>query len=308
MAIRSPGSFLAVFTNEKNFRHRVIGSPRLNRLGLHVLRILLSDACHVLRTLPFFWLHPVLWWRYMRDGFVIVDNVLAPADFEAVQRECAALSERYWQDNPLERTGERGFGARRQRSGGFDRFDGDSANRFIDFPAGGPIDRAYCRSWKVHTLAWSLLGRVNRASRHSVYELVHGGEDLNPDSQRVLHRDTFHHTYKTWFYLDDVEAAHGPTEVVAGSHRSSLRRLRWEYRQSLPAPDGTKPAGGAFRIGVDELAALGLPQPRQLTCRANSLVIVNTKGFHRRGVAPRDTVRRSIYANFRPQAFLPLLH
>jgi hypothetical protein len=36
--------------------------------------------------------------------------------------------------------------------------------------------------------------------------------------------------------------------------------------------------------------------------------VVNTKAFHRRGVAPRDTVRRSLYANFRPWAFAPVIH
>jgi hypothetical protein len=97
--------------------------------------------------------------------------------------------------------------------------------------------------------------------------------------------------------------------VVPGSHRSSLRRLAWEYRRSVaPRGDRGHGNGGSFRIAVGELPALGLPPPRQILCRGNSVVLVNTKAFHRRGVAPRDTVRRSLYANFRPRAFAPIVH
>jgi ectoine hydroxylase-related dioxygenase (phytanoyl-CoA dioxygenase family) len=304
--LRAVGS---VFSNEKNFGHPVIGHPQLNRLGLHVARIVVSDACYLLRTLPFAWLHPVLWFRFHRDGYVVVEDLLAPADYAALRQEYEAASARYWLANPLERTGERGFGRKRFRSGGFDRYDGDSANRFIDIAPRGAIRGRYCSTWKMTSLCLALFGMCNRLRKHSIYELVHGDEAINPDVQRQLHKDTFHHTFKAWYYLDDVGAEHGPTEVVPGSHRSSLRRLAWEYRRSRAAGrDPGHGSGGSFRITDAELPALGLPPPRQILCRGNSVVLVNTKAFHRRGVAPRDTVRRSLYANFRPRAFAPIVH
>lgn len=299
----------SVFSNEKNFGHPVIGHPLLNRMGLHVARIVLSDACCLLRTLPFAWLHPVLWLRFHRDGYVVVEDLLAPADFAALRQEYEAASARYWLANPLVRTGERGFGAKRLRNGGFDRYDGDSANRFIDIAPRGDVHRRYCGTWKMTSLCLALFGMANRLRKHSMYELVHGDEAINPDVQRQLHKDTFHHTFKAWYYLDDVTAEHGPTEVVPGSHRSSLRRLAWEYRRSVGAGrEHGHGSGGSFRIEAGELPALGLPPPRQVLCRGNSVVLVNTKAFHRRGIAPRDTVRRSLYANFRPRAFAPVVH
>jgi hypothetical protein len=301
-------SWAAVFSNQKSFSHPVIGSARLNRLGLHVLRILLADACYLLRTLPLLWLHPVLWWRFLRDGFVVVPDFLPPAGFDAVRREYDSAATRYWRDNPLERTGEAGFGAKRPRQGGFDRYDGDSGNRFFDIDPGGAIARSF-RGWRYATLSLALFGMVNRSRKHAMYDLVHGDEAIGSDIQRQLHEDTFHPTFKTWYYLDEVTAAHGPTEVVRGSHLSTWRRLRWEYRRSQPGEREAQLASdGSFRVGVEELPALGLSAPQPLLCRANSLVVVNTKAFHRRGVAPRDTVRRSIYANFRPRAFRPVLH
>lgn len=301
-------SFAAVFSNEKDFGHPVIGHGGLNRWGLHVVRILLSNACYLLRTLPFAWLHPVLWWRFLRDGYVVLPRFLPEADFRAVRDEYEAATARYHAANPLERTGERGFGAKRPRVGGFDRYDGDSANRFVDIARGGAIHRRFCQSWRYRTVALALFGMVDWQRKHSIYELVHGDEALNPDVQRQLHKDTFHHTFKTWYYLDDVGPSHGPTEVVPGSHRSSWSRLRWEYRRSLPQARAEQGTGGSFRIEPGELPALDLPQPRQVPCAANSLVVVNTKAFHRRGIAPRDTMRRSLYANFRPAAFSPVVH
>jgi hypothetical protein len=302
-------SFFIVFTNEKNFAHRVIGSRVLNRLGLHLLRIVLSDALYLLRTLPLAWLHPVLWFRFVRDGFVVIDDFLPPADADAVRTEYDAASRGYWAANPLERTGERGFGPKHMRRGGFDRYDGDSANRFIDIPSQGAIRRVFCGSWRMTSLCLALFGTLNRFRKHSIYELVHGDEELNPDVQRELHKDTFHHTFKTWYYLDDVTAGHGPTQVVPGSHRTSLRRLRWEYARAMAAVDEAgHGSGGSFRVDDGELPSLGLAPPQELLCRGNSLVVVNTKAFHRRGRAPRDTMRRSLYANFRPWAFSPVVH
>jgi hypothetical protein len=302
-------AIFVVFTNEKNFAHGVIGSRRLNRMGLHLVRIVLSDTLYLLRTLPFAWLHPVLWFRFVRDGFVVIEDFLAPGDADAVRREYDAASRSYWAANPLERRGERGFGPKHMRRGGFDRYDGDSANRFIDIAPQGVIRRRFCSSWRMTSLCLALFGTLNRFRKHSMYELVHGDEALNPDVQRELHKDTFHHTFKTWYYLDDVAAAHGPTQVVRGSHRTSLRRLRWEYARSLAAVDDAgHGSGGSFRIDDGELPALGLSPPHQVLCRSNSLVVVNTKAFHRRGNAPRDTVRRSLYANFRPWAFAPIIH
>jgi len=301
-------SVAAVFSNEKDFGHPVIGHGGLNRWGLHVLRIVLADACYLLRTLPFCWLHPVLWWRFLHEGYVVLPRFLPDADFQAVRDEYEAATARYHAANPLQRTGERGFGAKRPRQGGFDRYDGDSANRFVDIARGGAIQRRFCASWRYTTLALALFGMFNWQRKHSIYELVHGDEALNPDVQRELHKDTFHPTFKTWYYLDEVGPQHGPTEVVPRSHRSPWIRLRWEYRRSLPQARVEHGTGGSFRIPAQDLAALGLAQPRPIPCAANSLVVVNTKAFHRRGTAPRDTMRRSLYANFRPAAFSPIIH
>lgn len=307
--------FLSPLSNEKSFQDRWIGSPTLNRLGLHPARMLLSDLVYGLRCFPFLLLIPRLWLRLQRDGYVILPHFLTNKGFKAVAAEFQACSDQQRRLHPFERQGEAGFGQPVQRSGGFDRCDGDSINRFIQISRQGSIDRLYCRSWKLSLLTLGLFGMINRRRKHSIYELVHGNETIHHDPQRDLHRDTFHHTFKTWFYIEDVGVDDGPTEYVPGSNTCSPSRLRWEREESLrksgsiaTTGSGQPSKGGAFRIEHRDLIRIGHQDAQPLTIEANTLVIVDTRGFHRRGHSIPDTIRRSIYANFRPLAFLPILH
>ncbi len=96
---------------------------------------------------------------------------------------------------------------------------------------------------------------------------------------------------------------------MPGSHRLTRRRLGWEYRQSLQArvsPDEHVSAG-SFRAGPDDLEAMGLPEPVALSVPANTLVLADTVGFHRRGEAQDGRPRRAIYIFMRTNPFNPVL-
>src|SRR4029453_1359470 len=59
------------------------------------------------------------------------------------------------------------------------------------------------------------------------------------------------------------------------------------------------------RISTDELARLNLPQPTRFAVPANTLVAIDTCGFHARGSADRPTLRAEIWAYVRRTPFLP---
>jgi hypothetical protein len=92
---------------------------------------------------------------------------------------------------------------------------------------------------------------------------------------------------------------------VLGSNHSTPRRLAWEYRRSLAAASGRGGRGGSFRLGEDELQELGYPKPTVFAVPANTLIIADTNGFHRRGEAPPGAERFSIYGGMRRSPFLP---
>src|SRR5436190_1683160 len=99
-----------------------------------------------------------------------------------------------------------------------------------------------------------------------------------PDPQTALHADTFHPTVKAWLFLTDVAADAGPFTYVPGSHRLTPERIAWERRMSLAARHSADPEirQGSFRITPDELAALGLPEPRIFAVPANTLIVADT--------------------------------
>jgi len=128
-----------------------------------------------------------------------------------------------------------------------------------------------------------------------------------PDPQTTLHADTFHPTVKAWLFLTDVAADAGPFTYVPGSHRLTPERLAWERRMSLAARHSPDPEirQGSFRLAPEELAALGLPEPRIFTVPANTLIVADTFGFHARGPSAGRSVRVEIWAYGRRSPFVP---
>ena len=53
---------------------------------------------------------------------------------------------------------------------------------------------------------------------------------------------------------------------------------------------------GSLRISPEELDLLALPQPKRFAVPANTLVAIDTGGFHARGSSTRPTVRAEIWA------------
>ncbi len=131
--------------------------------------------------------------------------------------------------------------------------------------------------------------------------------DAEPDIQSFFHTDTFHPTVKAWFFLQDVEQDAAPFAYVPGSHRANRRKLAWERRVSVTAHGAGDrlTAEGSFRITEDEIRRLGYAEPRRMPVAANTLVVADTSGIHRRSTTDKPSVRVSIWAYSRSNPFLP---
>lgn len=289
-----PFHILALATQAKSFRDNpVIGNRGLNRLGLHVLRVMLAHGAMALRR-------GLLAWRlsaedrrsFDRDGYLVKRDFLPPELFAALEQEARALA-------------AAGRGA--------DSIQGDTLTRqFL-------IDEACLRAYPAIRAATEggafrrhlgyVAGRMRVPFRW--VQIIRSGQypGAEPDPQRVLHLDTFQPNMKAWLFITDADARKGPFTYVPGSHRLSRARLRWEYRQSLIGRDQPTvyAARGSLRIEESELPALGLPPPRALACPRNTLIVADTCGFHRRGEAQDDRAERiEIWAISRTNPFNPL--
>jgi hypothetical protein len=278
-------------TGAKSFTDNpLIGSRRLNAMGLHRLRV---RAAHAMTQ-----------WRrrrlsgdlpredreaFERQGYVEWRNVLPPEDF---QRMRDAILSHAWPAREM--------------------VQGHAITRRIN------VDPAMLRAVpELHALLkqhrWRALLRYVAASRAEPHYYIQtilthhtGAGSDTPDPQTEVHADAFHSSMKAWLFLTDVPLADGPLTYVPGSHRLTGERLDWEQAHALAAGSlDPLSARGSFRVQPDELGALCLPQPKSFDVPANTLVVADTFGFHARGPALRPSIRVELWAYARRNPFLP---
>ena len=285
-----PFHVLAVFTGAKSFvDNPVLGSRRLNERGLHVWRLKAAHGLANLRRRRLARHVPAdLREAFDRDGFVVVPDVLPQAHFETLRSELFAMA--------LE--------SREQQQG-------DTITRRV--PIGPELRRRLpVLDRLLESPGWSgLMAYVASTRSEPLYyvQTIFGGfaEGAVPDPQLDLHADTFHPSLKAWFFLTDVRDDDRPLTYVAGSHRLTPQRLRWERAKSLSVMSSGNRLSqrGSFRVSPGELTDLGLPQATRFCVPANTLVVADTCGFHARGDAVGRTVRVEIWAYSRRTPFLP---
>ena len=295
-----------LISNSKDFSEPLLGSPALNRAGLHVARVRTAAACVELRRrLAVRKTRDEEVRKLDNDGCVAIGNFLPAAQFARLSDEVEAAISSSEKNHPLPRRNDGGFGSKQAFSGGFDRFDGGTLNRFLHIDSTTlPESAAAARSGRFSDFSRAILGMPMPASKISIYLTVQGDEEENPDDQRVFHRDTFFSCVKFWYFLRDVKSDDGPFVYVPGSHRFTPERLQWEKEKSiLSSEDSRKHGGGSFRIDPSLFGQLGLREPISFPVQANTLVLADTVGFHRRGDARPWSQRLALFGQYRPYAF-----
>lgn len=297
----------SIFTSDKSFALPIIGSPTLNKLGLHVFRIRLANILLGLRRLQVAgWSRPPEYAQFKRDGILALENFLPESEFEDLVAEIKHTMQSADEQTPIQHYGEQGFGQKHAYAWGFDRYDGGTLNRFYAITDQQTQAQGFLNNQRLKGLTRWLAGTYHDQTKYYLYKLFHGQEEQNADSQKLIHRDTFHSAIKLWYFLEDVKPEHGPFHYAPGTHKMSKNRLAWEKARSIQASQENK--GGAFRIGEDELQQLGDGELQSFPVKANTLVIADIRGFHCRGQALAHQTRLSIYANIRPAPYLPAFH
>lgn len=279
-----------IFTGAKSFADNpLIGSPRLNALGLHAGRVRLAQAMTAWRRKRLTAaVDPADRATFDRDGVVEIRDFLAPATFRALREQIFTY-----------------------RGPAREMVQGDTITRRL---ALDPAARRAIPAFEHfrHDPRWQALARYVAGFDIEpllyVQSILPQRYDAPPDPQLAFHADTFYPAMKAWLFLEDVPVETGPFAYVKGSHRLTPQRLAWEKRRSLSARDGDcrLSARGSLRIDVEELAALALPPPTVFTVPANTLVIADTFGFHARSPASVAATRVEIWAYGRRNPFRPV--
>ena len=286
---RSPIWLLQLATGAKSFADNpILGSPALNRLGLHVWRLKTAHAFAKFRRARLAHLVPAEFReQFDRNGFVVIPDFLPIGEFCSLQT--AMLSS----ELPT-------------RS----HQQGDTITRRVSV---GPamLSRFPQLSDMLATPLWTgLMAYVASTRSKPLFYLqtILGGIAEGPaDPQLELHADTFHPSLKAWYFLTDVPEDGRPLTYVAGSHRLSPERIAWEKRKSMEVLSSGDALSrrGSLRISPEELGDLGLPLPTNFDVPANTLVVADTCGFHARADSDRPTTRVELWAYCRRTPFVP---
>ncbi len=287
----APIHILQLATSAKSFLdHPLIGSYRLNRMGLHRTRVRLADAMCRWRRRRLA-RHVRTEWReaFDRDGFVVIENVVPSAEFEKL-RNAVLGSE--WQ-------------AREMRQG-------DAITRRIavdpDMLRAVPeLNRLLAR--KDINALFHYVSSFRTTPLHYVQTIVFNLTGGETDPQQTIHADSFHASMKAWLFLNPVAEEDGPFTYVRGSHQFTPERVKWEHERSLADPHSIDrlSARGSPRVDAAGLAEMKLPPAEALALPENTLVVADTVGFHARGAAKNAGERVEIWSYSRRNPFLPWL-
>ncbi|MEM9782981.1 MAG: phytanoyl-CoA dioxygenase family protein [Pseudomonadota bacterium] len=287
--VRAVGYAARVFSADKSFvKNPILGSERLNRLGLHRMRVAAAAALtRIRRRAMASGLAPDRVADFERDGFVALPDFLPADQFRRLSDEVLAA--------PLP--------ARERRQG-------QTVTRMIPLSAALrdrlPTAMSVVDDRSLRSLVGYAAGRSGQPVHYVMTVIAEPGKGA-ADPQTAVHSDTFHATAKFWLFLRDVGEDDGPFMYVPGSNRLTQKRLDWEYQQSISArADGRRHHGdGSLRALPSDLEAMGYPEPRRLPVAANTLVVADTFGFHARAASARPTKRVQIYGHLRRNPFLP---
>ncbi len=275
---------------------RVVDSTALNAAGVQVFRALAARAnLHARRTVYGTSNLPA-YRQFARDGFCVVEDFLSEEEMAKIRAEF---------DGAL--------GAGRS----VEHVDPDRLGIELDTVHLEPSQEGFQNteslllrnpsllSLVVAYEGWPNLSRMEKWSTakyrfERCFRSVESPDEAADEtiSNSDVHRDIFYSITKAFYFLEDVDEHNGAFVFVPKSHRLSVRRLVYEYRQSL----GRQRRRDSGRISGEELQAFGL-EKRSLICKANTLVLFDGNCFHARGRFDPGTDRKIVYSEWRSNPF-----
>lgn len=122
------------------------------------------------------------------------------------------------------------------------------------------------------------------------------GENHQFDYEDMLHYDVNFPTFKLFYYVNDVTISNGAFVYAKGSHKFTINRLAHDYKISNIY--FRMQNGSHVPLSDIDFKTLNLIET-PIEGKANSLVLFNAMGFHKRGRFDSEQSRQAILLNYR---------
>jgi hypothetical protein len=254
----------------------------LNYAGAQILRVIWSSIAYSCRGMLQSWPKNNSTTMLRKNGFIVIPNFLSQKVFDQVKDEFFNTTD---------------IGSYAPIKDGDTRVERYtfSPDKWKTLPA---VNKLLSDNLLVRTLEGAELKNI-KIGDVWFDTIYYDAPQKGTSSQSQLHSDTFFNTHKVWFFIEPVKLENGPLCFVPGTNRLSLKRLMFDYKKSIHFEELMD---YSFRVEPKDRSFLGCME-KALICPENTLVIANTRGFHRRGYAKAGHTRKQIHFCIRTNPF-----
>ena len=276
-------------------QNHIVPSPLANKIGVPVLRTLLADILIKLRRLKNCRPKDDYEKKLIGDGIVVIPNFLPDEDFKELKSEFdnnISISENV----KIVKKGSMQVNIRKVEQNEYEKF---------------PAMKKFARNKQLIRLisVGEGIKVVDELKKFDLEKTIFGDPDKDTDGNVPFHADIHFHSHKVLYYMSDVTEEGGPFVYCKNSHLNNLDRLLFEFKRGQLKDAHIE--GWRIQEHLDKKFFNNYfnklkNQEYKVACPANTLVIANVHGFHKRGESISGVERSLIRIPYRYNPLGPM--
>ena len=276
-------------------QNHIVPSPLANKIGVPVLRTLLADILIKLRRLKNCRPKDDYEKKLIGDGIVVIPNFLPDEDFKELKSEFdnnISISENV----KIVKKGSMQVNIRKVEQNEYEKF---------------PAMKKFARNKQLIRLisVGEGIKVVDELKKFDLEKTIFGDPDKDTDGNVPFHADIHFHSHKVLYYMSDVTEEGGPFIYCKNSHLNNLDRLWFEFKRGQLKDAHIEGWRIQQHLNIkffnDYFSKLK-NQEYKVACPANTLVIANVHGFHKRGESISGVERSLIRIPYRYNPLGPM--
>jgi len=194
-------------------------SPLANKLGVQIIRIIITNFLILLRRLKNCRPRTNYEKKLINEGIIVIPNFLSEKEFLEFKKE---INEIIYKSNEI-KISENGSTKTFQQN-----FKTEDYRNF-------PFIQRFAKNEKLIRLISVAEGlKVFDEIKSFTFETsIFGDPDKDNDNNVPFHADVHFHSHKVFFYTEDVTEENAPFAYCINSHKNNFKRLFFEYKKGL---------------------------------------------------------------------------